>query len=58
MPSSISPHFLCSNQSLKLKNTIENKNFGYKRGQISLYKVRGILSSFYKNQNTLKCEYF
>lgn len=31
---------------------------GYQRGQISLYKVRGILSSFYKNQNTLKFEYY
>ena len=33
---------------IKTQNTIKNKNFGYQRGQISLYKVSGIVSSFYK----------
>ena len=40
------------------KHDRKTKNSGYQRGQISLYKVRGILSSFYKNPNILKCKYY
>ncbi|EGS29753.1 conserved domain protein [Peptoniphilus sp. oral taxon 375 str. F0436] len=57
MPNSISPHFFMLKLIIKTQKYYKNKNSGYQRGQISLYKVRGILSSFYKNQNTLKCEY-
>lgn len=47
MSNSISPLFMFK-LIIKTQNTIKNKNSGYQRGQISLYKVRGILSSFYK----------
>ena len=57
MPNSISPFFMFKLIIETQKYYKKNKNFGYQRGQISLYKVRGVLSSFYKNQNTLKCEY-
>ena len=57
MPNSISPFFMFKLIN-KTQKCYKNKSFDYQRGQISLYKVRDILSSFYKNQNTLKCEYY
>ena len=57
MLDSISPLFMFKS-IIKTQNTIKKYKSGYQRRRISLYKVRDILSSFYKNQNTLKCEYF
>ena len=58
MPNSISPIFMFKLIIKTQKYYKKIKKLVTKDDKFHFIKMRGILSSFYKNQNTLKCEYY